>query len=69
MNKKERLELIRERVERFHGMHDSLSVINTTEEDIAEEQSLFATKAEPTPPEQKADQWENEFLKELVFGS
>lgn len=69
MNKNERLQLIRERVERFYGMHDSLAVTTATEDDIAEERELFRTTAEPTPADQKADQWQNEMMKELVFGS
>jgi len=67
MKKNERLELIRERVEKFYGMHDSLAATLPAEDDIAEERELFRTTAEPTPADQKADQWQNELIKDLLM--
>ena len=67
MTKAERYNLIKKICEQTDPT--AYAQIPTTEEDLQDEFSRLHTSIESRSPQQDSNQWQNQFLQDLIFGT
>tara|TARA_R110001592_G_scaffold69242_1_gene212064 strand:+ start:251 stop:457 length:207 start_codon:yes stop_codon:yes gene_type:complete len=67
MTEAKRYDLIKKICEQKESI--AYAQLPTTEEDLQDEISRLHTSIEPRSPQQDSDQWQNQLLQDLIFGT